>query len=129
MTFNIRNQSASVINNVAGNQTVDGSQGRNVVTLDAVRAAVQELRRAVEAAPIDRSTCTAATEELDDLGAALAEDEPDQPRVADRLGRLTSLLKSVGGLAAAGAALTVPIQTLAGWLGQLGEPILRMLAH
>jgi hypothetical protein len=128
MTFNIRNQTAGVINNVAGDQTVHGGQGTNVVTLEATRSSVEALRRALEAASIDPSTRTAAADVLDELGTELAKDEPNQPKVAGRLEQLTSLLKSAGALAAAGAALTAPIQTLATWLGQLGEPILRLLA-
>ena len=126
MTFNIRNQTAGVINNVAGNQQVGVQQGRVVETDDA-RQAVAELREAVLTASLPPEAKAEAQTHLEQVDAAVKEPEPDRSRVADSLRRLTSLLSSAGAFAAAGAALIGPLQTLATWLGELGQPIMQLL--
>lgn len=128
MTFNIHNQHANVINQAAGNQWVNGGQHVTVTTLDAARNAVPALRQAIETVPLDRTTAASVRSSVDELDAELHKDRPDSPTVESRLHRLTSLLKSTGALAAAGATLLDPLRTMATWLGDLGESTLRLLS-
>jgi hypothetical protein len=127
MTFNIGSQSGGVINNVAGDQRITGGQRGVVVAAEAARAAVQDLLAALDASSIDEAIVREARGHVEEIDAELAAADPDRPRVAGRLERLTRLLVSAGSLATAGTALIGPLQTLAGWLGTLGEPVLRML--
>jgi hypothetical protein len=123
VTFNVENQNAGVINNVAGDQRITGGQAGTLVTLDAARAAVRSLRDVIASTP----GAAAADADLDDIDAEMRKDAPDRPTVADHLRRLTHLLVSAGSLVSAGAAIVGPLQTLVAWLGQVGEPIARML--
>ncbi|MFJ2029058.1 hypothetical protein [Streptosporangium sp. NPDC087985] len=52
---------------------------------------------------------------------------PDRQSIATRLTRLAEALNSAGAIAAAGESLRGPLMALAGWLGALGAPIIRML--
>ncbi|HEX6339040.1 MAG TPA: hypothetical protein VFZ85_18950 [Jiangellaceae bacterium] len=126
MTFNIRNQTAGVINNVAGNQHVGVQQGH--VGTDDARRAVAELREALQTVSLPPEAEAEARTHVEQVDADVKEPEPDRSRVADSLRRLTRLLSSVGAFAAAGAALIGPLQTLAAWLGELGQPIMQLLA-
>jgi len=128
MTFNIHNQHANIINQAAGNQWVNGGQHVTVTTLNAARDAVVSLRRALDTAPLSPDNAASVRVSIDMLDSELRKDRPEPPVVENRLQRLTSLLKSTGALAAAGAALIDPLRTLAGWLGTLGESTLRLLA-
>lgn len=127
MTFHIGSQTGGIINNVAGDQHITGGQHATVVTIDAAREAVGALREAVAQADLAPATADSAQARVDEIDAELAAPQPDRSRVASCLERLTSLLGKVGALATAGVALVPPLQTIAGWLGTLGEPILRML--
>lgn len=128
MTFNIHNQQANVINQAAGNQYITGGQHVTTTTLTAARDAVVALRHAVATVPLNHTDASSARLWVDEIHAELHRDQPSAPVVETRLQRLTLLLKSAGALVAAGAPLLAPLQTLAGWLGQLGETTLRLLA-
>jgi CO/xanthine dehydrogenase Mo-binding subunit len=127
MTFHIGSQTGGIINNVAGDQRVTGGQYGTVVTTEAALRAVHELREALRAAALDARTATEARARVEEIDTELRTPQPDRSRVAGRLERLTRLLAAAGTLATAGVALVGPLQTLAGWLGTLGEPILRLL--
>lgn len=126
MTFNIRNQRAGLINNVAGSQYVGVQQGR-VVGTDEARQAVAELREALLTVSLPTEAKAEAQARIEQVDAGVQEPEPDRSRVADSLRRLTGILSSVGAFAAAGAALIGPLQTLAAWLGEFGQPIMQLL--
>jgi len=128
VTFNINNQNAGLINNVAGDQHIHGGQAGSQVTLDAARGAVRQLRQVLSGEPLPQAAAAAALGDLDDLDVEMCTQEPDRPTIADRLRHLTSVLISAGSLASAGAAVIGPLQTLVTWLGHLGEPIGHMLA-
>jgi hypothetical protein len=66
-----------------------------------------------------------ARAQLAAVEAAVRAPEPNRSRVADALRQFTRLLVASGSLS---AALVGPLQTLAGWLGTLGEPIRQALA-
>ncbi|TCC48900.1 hypothetical protein E0H75_20240 [Kribbella capetownensis] len=127
MTFNIGNQSAGNINNVGRDQHITGGQQGVMVTPEAARQAVIDLRAGLRLAPLEQQTSAAAEAEVREIEAEIQKPEPDRPRAASSLERLTRLLLSAGSLASAGAALVQPLQTLAGWLGSLGGPILHLL--
>jgi hypothetical protein len=128
MTFNIGNQTGGVINNVAGDQHISGGQQGVLVTTEDVRRTLASLRRAVASAGLDQAPEAGAQAEIADMDEAIRAERPDRHRFAGALERLTRLLAAAGSLATAGAALTGPLQALAGWLGTIGVPVLHLLA-
>jgi hypothetical protein len=127
MTFHIGSQTGGIINNVARDQRVTGGQHGTVVTTEAALRAVHELREALGAAALDARTSTEARARVGEIDTELRTPQPDRSRVAGCLERLTRLLAAAGSFATAGVVLVGPLQTLARWLGTLGEPILRLL--
>jgi hypothetical protein len=127
MTFHIGSQTGGIINNVAGDQRVTGGQHGTAVATEAALRAVHELRDALGTAALDAKTATEARARVEEIDTELRTPQPDRSRVARCLERLTRLLAAAGSLATAGVALVGPLQTLAGWLGTLGEPILQLL--
>ena len=127
MTFNIGSQSGGVINNVAGDQHITGQQYGTLVTTEDARRALGDLRHAVTTAGLGAATAADAHTHVAEMDAALQAGQPDKPRFARALERLTRLLAAAGSLASSGAALLGPLHALAGWLGALGGPILALL--
>jgi len=127
MTFNIGSQNAGNINNVARDQHITGGQHGTLVTPDAARQAVIDLRAGLRVTPFDEGTSAAADADLTEIEASMHQPEPDRAQIAPRLERLTRLLVAAGSLAAAGSSLLQPLHTLATWLGALGRPILALL--
>jgi hypothetical protein len=127
MTFNIGSQSGGVINNVAGDQHITGQQYGTLVTTEDARRALGDLRHAVTTAGLGEGVAADAHAQVAEMDATLQADQPDRPRFARALERLTRLLSAAGSLATSGAALLGPLHALAGWLGALGGPILSLL--
>jgi len=127
MTFNIGNQNAGNINNVARDQHITGGQTDIVVTSEQALQALADLRAGIGATRLDPVPSVAAQTELRDIEADLRQPEPDRTRIAPRLERLTRILLAAGSLASAGSALVAPLGMLAHWLGALGAPILGLL--
>lgn len=127
MTFNINSQTGGVINNVAGNQRIDGGQEGSVVGLEAARDAARCLRSAIAAAPLPTEIAASAGTRVAEIDAELRKSTPDRRAVADHLHRLTGVLAGAGSLAAAATSIVGPIQTLVTWLGALGTPIARLV--
>lgn len=127
MTFNIGSQSGGVINNVARDQDITGQQHGTLVTTEDARRALGDLRGAVTTAGLGRDTAADANAHVAEMDAALQAGQPDKPRFARAMERLTRLLAAAGSLATSGAALLGPLHALAGWLGALGGPILALL--
>ena len=127
MTFNIGSQSGGVINNVAGDQHISGQQHGTLSTTDDARRALGALRDGVTTAGLGEATAADAHAHVAEMDAALQTGQPDRPRFARALERLTRLLAAAGSLATSGAALLGPLHALAGWLGTLGGPILALL--
>jgi len=120
MTFNIGSQQAGQINNVDGDQYLHGGQHGVVVTTDDARRLAADLRRALPNTTLSRKDAHTARAAIDEIDAGLTGTQPDRPRVAGGVERLTRLLSAAGGLVGAGAALAGPLSGLAGWLGGLG---------
>ena len=125
-----------VHNSVSGTVGGDVHQaGRDIRSVkvsgspDAVDAlvAANELRAALASLDIPPSAMRTAEQELDHVELALSSPEPDASEVARRLERFTAVLKSAGGLAAAGAAIAGPVGLIAGWLGPAGATLLRLI--
>lgn len=127
MTFNIGSQTGGVINNVQGDQRITGSQQGILVTAADASRAVGDLREALAAAALDEPTAAQAQTQMTELEAVLRTARPDRSRFAHALERLTRLLAAAGSLSTVGAALIGPLQTLATWLGAVGEPVLHLL--
>ncbi len=127
MTFNINNQTAGVVNNVAGDQQIYGGQTGTLVQLNAARDAARDLRSALDLVGLSRREAGAARGHADAIAAELGRSNPDRPRVADRLSKLAGLILAAGSLATAGLSIAGPLRVLIGWLGHLGEPIVQML--
>jgi hypothetical protein len=128
MTFHIGNQTAGVVNNVAGDQRIAGGQHGVLVSPGEVRQALQDLRGAMPSVAFgDEATAAEASAYVETIDAEVQAPQPDRSRVARALEPLTRLLVAAGSLATAGATLIGPLHTLASWLGNLGEPILALL--
>jgi hypothetical protein len=127
MTFNIGQQNAGVINNVAGDQKIAGGQSGALAFGDPIDA-LKALRGALGDVELPEQTADAVKRDLDEVTRAIDRVEPDKKTAAGRLERLTGLLKSSGALVAAGASLMGPLQALGRWLGPLGEGLLKLLS-
>jgi hypothetical protein len=123
MSFHIGTQNAGVVNNVGRDQHISGGQQGTLVVTPEVREALEVLRTTVGSAELDERQSRDATRQLDEIEAAVGSATPEPERVAGPLEKLTRLLVAAGPIAAA----VGPLQTLAGWLGQLGAGVLRLL--
>lgn len=121
--FTIGSQQAGTITNVGGDATIGSQHGVNVGVQ--ARAAVRDLRRALEGAAVTDADRPAVDEALDDLEDEVRAGTPET--AASGLERLVSLLDSAGALAGAGAGLVGPITRLAGALGAAGKRVLPLL--
>lgn len=107
--------------------------GRDVIapsvassSLEALVAATR-LRAALDGLDLSPEADRAAREDLDRVERELRTPDPDRGEIARRLQRATETLKTAGALAAAGAALVGPIGVLAGFLGPLGEAVVKLV--
>ncbi len=130
MTFNIGSQSGGVVNNVAGNQRVEGGQHGIQISREDARsaaAALSEILLAADLSALGHDERATVLEDAAVIDAEMAAPEPSRESVGVRLERVTSLLSSAGAFVGAGAALLGPLTTLAQWLGPVGASVLRML--
>jgi hypothetical protein len=127
MGLNIQNQNAGIINNVEGNQRIEGGQHGTLVTLDDARAAADDLRQMIVHNGLVGGSTDQTTANVEQIRTELTKAKPDRRVVADLVTRLTRLLASIGSLVTAGSPLVAPLNTLAAWLGSLGAPVLAML--
>ena len=126
MSFQIGSQTAGVINNVEGDQTVSGVQIGQVGD-DQARATAVQLWHAIRLAGLPDPVARQATAEAAALVDDIRRPQPDRPTVAGRLQRIVALVASVASLVTGGSAIAAAVQGLASWLGQLGAPILARL--
>lgn len=123
MTFNIGSQNGGVINNIVGDQHIEGGQYGVLVTTGEAREAAVLLQQLAQATSAPPPLVTEVTGHADAVNMLVQEPQPDKAKVAHRLEQLTQALTSAGAVVRAGAPILGPIQTLATWLGPLGEPI------
>lgn len=130
MSFNIGNQNAGVVNNVAGDQHIQGGQHGVSISRDDAASAASALREILATTDLgnlsveERADVHEAAAEIDE---ELSQPHPSAEKVGGRLEHLTKLLSAAGALAGAGGALLAPLTNLAQWLGPLGSAILRLL--
>ncbi|MFC5668109.1 hypothetical protein ACFP3U_34730 [Kitasatospora misakiensis] len=128
MVFNIGNQQAGVVNNVAHDQHIhDGQSGQVVVDRMELHGLVDDLRQAVAGAQLPATVQPEVRTELAAIEQEAAQPEPDKDAMADRLSRITRLVGSAGAAITAGTGLFGAVSALAGWLGTAGQPILHAI--
>jgi hypothetical protein len=124
VAFNIGKQQAGVINNVAGDQTIQGDL-RGSLTIDGAegRVLLAQLRRELRAGALSADTRAAVERELDACDTELDRPQPNPIPLRDRLASVAQLLVSAGAMVSAGTGFGAALAALAAWLGRLGEPI------
>ena len=127
MTFNIGSQSGGVVNNVAGNQRVEGGQHGVQVSLEDAASAAAMLRKLLARTDLSALSDEERTSVHEDAAAITEEMAAPSPSPDKVVGRLTSVLSAAGAFAGAGAALIGPLSSIASWLGPLGASVLAIL--
>jgi hypothetical protein len=128
VVFYISNQQAGVLNNVAGDQTIEGGQHGSVAVDRAVgRSLLAQLRREVSERALPADTRTIVERDLDACDVELERPEPNPKLLHDRLANVAQVLVGVGAVVSAGTGLGAALGALAAWLGPLGEHIRRAL--
>jgi hypothetical protein len=128
VTFNIGNQQAGVVNNVAGSQTIHGGQhGALVLDVERGRTLLADLRCQVAAASLPDVDRTAALRDIDACERALDGDEPDARSLGSRLGAVAQVVVTAGAVVSAGTGVGAALAAIAAWLGPVGNSIRMML--
>jgi hypothetical protein len=128
VSFNIGNQQAGVVNNVAGDQTIHGGQhGALVLDVEQGRMLLADLRRQVAGASLPDGDRTAALADIDACERALDRDEPNAPSLASRLGAVAQIVITAGAVVSAGTGIGAALAAIAAWLGPVGNSIRQML--
>lgn len=127
MAIHIGSQEGGVVNNVEGNLTIHGGQHGTLVSAGDAQQAVRQLREAIAVAPLDEARRRGLVSDLNTLEEQVGAPEPDRERAAGALERVTSFLATAGRLGSAATVLVPAIQTLAGWLGDVAAPVLRLV--
>ncbi|MFK8848453.1 hypothetical protein [Streptomyces sp. Ac-502] len=128
MTFNIGSQQGN-INNVAGNQTIHGGQHGDFTTASGPRALLGFLRTELDRVGLPPVIACQVNDEVASLDAELGSPTPDRPTVAQRLVQITRLLASAGAVVTASGPLAGVLSSFAGWLGPIGDSVLRAIAR
>jgi hypothetical protein len=130
MTFNIGSQSGGVVNNVAGNQRIEGGQHGVQISREDAASAAAALRDLLAGTDLSALSPEERANVHEDAGAItdeMASPQPSPDKVVGHLERLTSVLSAAGAFAGAGAALIGPLTSIASWLGPVGASVLAML--
>jgi hypothetical protein len=114
----VQNQNAGGnINNVEGTLYAGGQQVSYVSVGDA-RRALHELAGTLPRVPLEHRERVGADAAVRGIDEELSRPEPDKGRVAEHVGRLTTILSAAGALASSALGLAGPLGTLVGWLGR-----------
>lgn len=127
MTFNIGQQSAGVINNVAGDQIVSGSQSGNV-TLAQARDAAEGLQSLLGSAALPQPIRQELNGAVAEVSRELASPQPDRTLVAHRLTRIVQRVISASSLIGSTKEIVGTLTTLTEWLGPAGAHLLGLLS-
>jgi len=122
-SFHVDHQEAAVINMVAGDQNVNGTQAGTVVvqtTLADAREAAVQLQAILEAVGLGSPMGDPPTSDLAGITGELTKQEPDRGRVAARLRRLIEVILSTGSVAGAANEIARSVSVLVQWLGPVG---------
>lgn len=126
VTFNVSGSQQGNINMVGGDMHV-GSQTNVALDVDAMRRDVSAVRQGLDAAGLPAPARQVAEAELASAERELAAQSPNREVLVDRLTKFTTVVKSFGGLVAAGTILVDPLTRLASHLGPLGNALQRLL--
>jgi hypothetical protein len=129
MTFNIGQQNAGVINNVAGDMTVHGGQVGTLASVPDALAAVELIRDEIARCALPPEARTAAAKELDGMEHDLRQAAPNKATIGESLTRLTKLLVTTGALVTGTTALLNGLGGLATWLGHFGSAARQLLTR
>ena len=127
-TFNIRDQSATTIQNVGGDMIVEGnfiSAGSLVVEL---RGELSQLATEVGRLELPAAPRQAGEEELAGAEAVADAEAPDAGGIAGRLEKATTVLRDGGALVGGGTAVVESLQRLGTLLGPAGHTLLALLS-
>jgi hypothetical protein len=128
VTFNIGNQHAGVVNNVAGSQAIHGGQhGALALDVERGRTLLADLRRQVAAASLPDGDRTTALGDIDACERALDGDEPDARSLASRLGAVAQVVVMAGAVVSAATGIGAALAAIATWLGPAGNSIRRLI--
>ncbi|SDT49625.1 hypothetical protein [Actinoplanes derwentensis] len=86
-------------------------------------AELARIRRVLDVLPLPDDTAAKAHQEISETEVALLEADPDRRRITGCLERLALALAASGALDHAGQALSAPLESLAGWLGDSGQSV------
>jgi hypothetical protein len=115
--FNVKKISAKTANLVGENQINVSGPGAQYVHIEDAAKEVEVLRRQIRQLDLPPKALEYAEQEIAGLDAELTSARPDKRTMDKRLQRLTKILQNVGALAAAGQALSVPLENLGRWIG------------
>jgi hypothetical protein len=124
MVFNIGSQTGGVINNVEGDQHIRGGQQGQIMSTEALRHAVRDLRAAIDAGEFDAATYESLSTHVEEIEREVRHEEPDRARVAGPLQKISETIVAAGAI----ANLAGPVQAIVSWLGTLGQPIAQLFA-
>jgi len=130
MTFNIGKQTGGVVNNVAGDQYVEGSQsgvGQATVSLPEAREALALLRGLLLPDGLPAPSAQDVQADLDGATEELAKPEPDRPSIAQKLKRVIETMISTGSLIGASSQILGSLHALVQWLGPAGAHLVARL--
>jgi hypothetical protein len=110
-------------------QVTNTARGTGDVRTSVAQAldAVGELRAAVSGLDVSDDVRSRTGWALDDMVDELSRPDPDRDVMASRLWRLTEFLQGSGVDLGPGTAPFGPIASIAGWVGPLGEALLKRL--
>jgi hypothetical protein len=107
--------------NVGGDINAANASGSDALEL------VRQLRTAIGALNLPAKTRTQTSTQLNAIEKEFDKRQPDKSSIADKLGKLTTVLKAAGAIATAGTGVVPIILRLASWLGEHGKAIIGML--
>jgi hypothetical protein len=124
-TFNIGEQNAASIQNIGGDQVVEGgihaSATWEVVEL---RRTISRAQEGVAALELPPPTLEAVNQALEAAAREAARPKPDKHDVAEHLGNAARTLKEAGALVGAGTAVVEALRRASGLLGPVGAALI-----
>ena len=126
--FNIGQQNAASIQNIAGDAVIEGgvhaSASWEVVEL---RRTIELAREAVAALALPAPTREAVEQALDAAAREASLPKPDKHDVAEELGKVTRTLEEAGALVGAGTPVVAALRRAAVLLGPVGAALIGAL--
>lgn len=118
---------AGSMNVAGGDINIGGDINAAVASGSDALELVRQLRTAIGTLELPAKTRTQTSTQLNAIEKEIDKPQPNKSSIADKLGKLTTLLKAAGAIATAGAGVVPIILRLASWLGEHGKAIIGML--